>query len=215
MTIHIPDFDSIHHLIADQVPSLDLPKPKEERSPVAAVAGIAPVVIPDLVYTPRPVKGFRYLAEWRRIELLLLPRMAYETIYKGASTRNHYDYHYAQGLWTDAIAECIAGLTAKEVRKLGGRMNRESDKLYHEHKGGFFPREWDLDKVAMVLFFTACDLTSDGTLELYEGSAAAEGLLRMWRMVEDKAAREPDLVRSAEKQSGKFREFLASKGYFK
>jgi hypothetical protein len=141
--------------------------------------------------------------------------MLVRDIVQRASDRTHPDAIRMQGLLADCIVEAITGLTAKQAEKLCARMNRESDSLYLKSCGGWFDRHFSMGKVGLTLFYLCCDMSADGTIELYEGSAFAEALRMMWSAVEDESRDKPEVDLSARKQAVKFRRFLNDRGYFR
>ena len=149
-----------------------------------------------------------YLAERRRVELMLLPRMLYRVLEFGASDPNHPDAVLVLSLLRDAMVEPINGLPVRQAEKLLHRVTLHAMRIMDE----FFNNASNA-KAAAVIWYAIQHMLETGRVELYEGSSMADALQLMLPMF-DYAIETPAADRSARKQSRKFIARLQREGYF-
>lgn len=204
----LKDFDDVAFLFDNPVAKATAMPRKHES--VTYLSSYAPIP----VYEIPKVESIRYLARRRRIEAALIPAMAFEVIhYWNATTR--FDTERLKHEFTTAIEQMIAGSTMDQATRLAVSTIETAQKLMHRHKGGFFKegsgQTWE--KIAMVMYFLACDLTAEGYFELNEGSVMHRGLEGMREAALKILA--PEQVGSAEKQARQLLKFLREqKGHF-
>lgn len=205
MTTQIPDFDSIHHLIRDPIrQTVAKPQPHESASFLSSFGRIP-------IYSTPEMEPVKYLSRARRIEASLLPAMCFEAVFCLKSL-TLFDQEYLKHRFVSAIEQMIMGEPMAKAGKLSKSIIQEAQAVLHGTKGGYFWEPITWEKIGMILYCLACDLTEDRTFDLVEGSVMHMALEDMKDAVLKKLHAKQ--VASAEDQAIKFRRFLQTKGYF-
>lgn len=165
----------------------------------------------------RQVGSIPYLSDNRRVELLLLPAFFHWIVEYGTLSSLHTDVLKVRSLLTDAMSELLNGLGEKKAGKLTLRVRKIRDGVIDEFFLGMkdapaFTRGPEVAKIGLILWHAVEKLLQDGTLELYEGSAMADALMILSRMIEH-ASGVPETDEDAQQQAEKFIAHLRSAGF--
>lgn len=155
----------------------------------------------------REIKPIPYLAERRRRQYMLFPRLLFRIIEWKPSDESIDIMSIKEDL-TDAMNEPIAGLGFKKAKQLSESMNRRQQEVWKD-----FFKGMDNEKAGAVLWYALCYLLDEGWFTVTEGSALADGILKM-RPIFDKVFEIPLRDASAQAQGIKFIRYLRKHGEF-
>jgi len=206
-TASLIDFEAVAHLVSDPIArAVAKPIPHESETFLSSYARIP-------VYSRPDMEAVKFLSAARRVEASLLAAMGFEVVHnlKGLT---RFDEEKLKHDFVTAMEQMVLGEPMKVAEKLSRRMIKTAQQLMHGTLGGFFSEAPGLswEKIGMVVYSLACDLTADGTFILVEGSIMATALEELKGHVLTKL--HPKQVASAEKQAIHFRTFLAEREYF-
>lgn len=213
----IPDFETA---MAQRKPDFVLEIPGREPQklfliePDTVLGTLARQKIAPETFETREAVPIPYLSEARRLELMILPRLMHRIlepdINGGTSAPEHPTVARVKRLFADAMVEPIAGLPIPVAEKLLERMNKWQMRIFREG----FDQKTRRIKQAAIIWHAVRIMLDDGTLELAEGSAMAEGLVEMLPMFED-VLDDPTQDKSAQKQAVKFLSYLRKQGLYR
>lgn len=150
-----------------------------------------------------------YISDRQRVEIMLLPVLAYAVVQAGAEDPKSELVKEACDSFQSAVVEAIRLTDDKKKRNLSRRVLRLSEEVIDPYakEGG------RVDKVGLILYNLLNWILNSGYLELHSGSNMDKGLELLLPGLE-RAAGQERLSRSARRAAEKILKALQAQGYF-